>query len=90
MKAVPFLTYSLPFSPCFRGAGISVGMADKPRPVMGKIKVTVLFAHKSLSSLMIFRAFRSGAVRAKSIFRDFPGLPAVPAYAALTGSPIND
>jgi hypothetical protein len=90
MNAVPLLIYSLPFSPRFGASVISDGMAEKPRPVMGKIKVTVLFAPKSLSSLMIFRAFWSGAVRAKSIFLDFPGLPAVPAYAALTGSPIND
>jgi hypothetical protein len=90
MNAVRLLIYSLPFSPRFGASVISDGMAEKPRPVMGKIKVTVLFAHKSLSSLMIFRAFRSGAVREKSIFRSFPGLPAVPAYAALTGSLIND
>ena len=88
MKDILFSIHFDPFSAYLRRIALRGNRAEKPRPVMGKIKATVLFAHKSLTSLMIFRAFRSWAVHAKFKFRDFPGLSAVPVYAALTGSAI--
>lgn len=63
-----------------------VNTARKPRQMTGKIKGAVLLRHKPLSRLMFNSACRSRTVPTECKFRCFPLLPAVPAYAALTGS----